>query len=99
MARLAQDGRRARAGVLWCSFLPDSTAMPPRVAFAIGRAVGSSVVRNRLRRQLRVILAAADLPPGSLLVGVRPAGAGRSFHELTSDVEALVRQLAKAAES
>src|SRR5215210_6013981 len=36
--RLAAEGLRARAGVLWCTFLPDPSASPPRVAFAIGRA-------------------------------------------------------------
>ncbi len=61
-ARLAQDGVRARAGVLWCTFLPDPSASPPRVAFAIGRAVGPAVVRNQVRRRLRVLLAAAHEP-------------------------------------
>jgi ribonuclease P protein component len=67
------------------------------VAFAISRAVGSSVVRNRLRRRLRVLLTEAELPSGSFLVGVRPAGAARSFPELSSDVDALVSQIRRAS--
>jgi ribonuclease P protein component len=67
------------------------------VAFAISRAVGSSVVRNRLRRQLRVLLTQAELPSGSFLVGVRPAGAARSFRELSSDVDALVSQIRRVS--
>ena len=57
--RLTREGRRARAGVLWCTFLHDPSASPPRVAFAIGRAIGSSVVRNRVRRRLRAVLSSA----------------------------------------
>lgn len=52
----------------------------PCVAFAIGRRVGSAVVRNRLRRRLRDELTtlARDqrLPPGAYLVGLAPAAAG-----------------------
>ena len=98
-ARLSQDGLRTRAGVLWCTFLPDPSASPPRVAFAIGRAVGPAVFRNRLRRRLRALLSAdpnpATLPPGWYLIGARPAAAARSFPQLSSDVEALVRSVAQ----
>ena len=46
---------------------------PPRVAYAIGRSVGSAVVRNRIRRRLRVIVAARvdDLTPGAYLIAAR----------------------------
>ena len=68
--------------------------VPPRVAFAIGRAVGPAVVRNRLRRRLRALAAerarAGDVARcsrhGSLLVGARPAAAERSFEELGVEV-------------
>lgn len=99
-ARLSQDGLRTRAGVLWCTFLPDPSASPPRVAFAIGRAVGPAVVRNHLRRRLRALLSvdpattpSRALPPGWYLIGARPAAAERSFPQLSSDVEALVRSI------
>lgn len=95
-ARLAHEGRRARAGVLWCTFLDDPSASPPRVAFAIGRAIGSSVVRNQVRRRLRAALSAAPLPPGYYLVGARPEVAARSFAELTRDVAALVGSVSRA---
>lgn len=46
----------------------------PCVAFAISRKVGSAVVRNRLRRQLRDEVAslarAGRLPTGAYLVGL-----------------------------
>jgi ribonuclease P protein component len=101
-ARLSHDGVRARAGVLWCTFLPDPSASPPRVAFAIGRAVGPAVVRNQVRRRLRALLGSSStttaLPPGWYLIGGRPAIAERSFPQLSSDVEALVASVrAKSA--
>lgn len=51
-------------------------ATPPAVAFAIGRPLGTAVVRNRLRRRLReIVRARADLlePGCTYLFG---AGAG-----------------------
>ncbi len=51
----------------------------PCVAFAIGRKVGTAVVRNRLRRRLRDELAALGraglLAPGAYLIGLAPAAA------------------------
>ena len=45
-----------------------------RIGYAIPRSVGSAVVRNRLRRRLRAVLAEldteADLPGGNHLVRV-----------------------------
>jgi ribonuclease P protein component len=95
VARVACDGRRIRAGVLWCSHLPDPAATPPRVAFAIGRAVGGSVVRNRVRRRVRELLRlqSTAMPPGWYLVGASAAAADRSFDELRSDVDTLIRRL------
>ena len=95
-ARLTRDGRRSRAGVLWCTALSDPTASPPRVAFAIGRAVGTAVTRNLVRRRLRQLLAAAALPPGWYLIGARPDAADRSFDELATDVERLVRSITRS---
>ena len=98
-ARLSQDGLRTRAGVLWCTFLPDPSASPPRVAFAIGRAVGPAVTRNQVRRRLRALLTTVSdsgaLAPGWYLVGARPDAAARSFAQLSSDVEALVASVAR----
>jgi len=97
--RLASEGRRARAGVLWCTYVldPPGTATPPRVAYALGRALGPAVVRNRVRRRLRVMLqqasSAADLPSGSFLFGAQPAAASRSYDELQFDLQQLLRRV------
>lgn len=55
-----------------------------RVAYAIGRAVGSAVVRNRIRRRLRSIVAARvdDLEPGAYLIAVRREALTMPFAEL-----------------
>jgi ribonuclease P protein component len=77
-------------------------ADPPKVAFAIGRSVGTAVRRNRVRRRLRAILRElagrpdAPLGAGSYLVTVRPAVTTLSYQELRSLVEDLVRQIPTA---
>jgi ribonuclease P protein component len=88
--RLADEGRRTRAGVLWCTYIPDPVATPPRVAYALGRAIGPAVVRNRLRRRLRALLDATTLPPGFYLIGAQPIAAQRSRSELEFDLLKLV---------
>ena len=67
------------------------------MAFSIGRAYGPAVARNRLRRQLRAILAELDrqrpLPPGLLMIGARPAAIELTFDQLTTIVSSLVDEL------
>ena len=91
--RLRRDGVRVRTDPLWCSFVPDPNLVPPQVAFAIGRAVGSAVRRNRLRRRLRAVLAACDIPPGLYLVGARAPACEQTFAELEQTVQALVSRI------
>ncbi|MCZ7535592.1 MAG: ribonuclease P protein component [Acidimicrobiia bacterium] len=58
--RSLAGGRRLRSGVLTLvrhdggnGSSPGATQTPPRIAFAVPRSVGGSVVRNRVRRRLR----------------------------------------------
>jgi ribonuclease P protein component len=60
------------------------------VAYAVGRAIGPAVVRNRLRRQLRAVLMTTTLPPGWYLIGAQPIAAQRSQSELAFDLDKLV---------
>jgi ribonuclease P protein component len=90
---LSRDGHRSRAGVLWCTYVLDPAAEQPQVAYAIGRAYGPAVVRNRTRRQLRSLLAERQLPPGLYLIGARPDAASRSFGELAIDLDRLLSRL------
>jgi ribonuclease P protein component len=66
-----------------------------RVAYAIGRSVGSAVTRNRLRRRLRAIIAsqASSMPPGWYLIGATPAAASLSFAALQEMTLELLRRV------
>ena len=81
-----------RRGPITVTWLPGDPAVPPRVAYAIGRGVGGAVVRNRIRRRLRALTheVRARLEPGAYLIGAAPEAATVSFGELrTSLCEAL----------
>jgi ribonuclease P protein component len=93
--RFRRDGRRARVGPLWMSVIADPAAVPPRMAFSVGRSVGSAPVRNRIRRRLRAVARAqaGELAPGWYLVGGDVDVARSPF----SLVEEQFRQAAKAA--
>jgi len=84
-ATLRRQGRRVRRNGLSVTWLPGpDDGTPPRVAYAIGRRCGGAVVRNRLRRRLRAIVAelAPDLPPGTYLIGTDVSVAALDHGEL-----------------
>lgn len=85
---LRRHGRRARSGPITVTWLPGPPGTPPRLACSIGRHVGSAVVRNRVRRRIRSILAEAapDLPPGTYLVGTGAAAADLTYGDLRHTV-------------
>ncbi len=97
--RLRREGTRLRIDPLWCSFVPDPEVTPTRVAFSIGRATGNAVVRNRLRRRLRAILAVSEPPPGVALVGAAPAAAELTFDELSLVMSSLVAAMHERAQA
>ena len=69
---------------------------PPRVAYAIGRGVGTAVVRNRVRRRLRAATRAHrdQLEPGhAYLVSSGPAAATRTYAELSTSLHDTLRAL------
>ncbi len=88
---------------MWCSFVNDPAASPLQVAFSVGRSVGSATRRNRLRRRLRVIVAAAaprsGLDGGWLMIGAKPAATELTFEQLRVEVDTLVQLVAPAAVS
>jgi len=82
--------------------LADSTAAVPRAGFVVGKSVGGAVVRNRVRRQLRHIVAGHlnRLPPGStLVVRALPLAAGASSADLARDFEAALARADRAGRS
>ena len=94
---LRRSGRRVRSGALSVTWLPGTAATPPELAFAIGRPVGSAVVRNRMRRRLRSIFTelAPELRPGTYLVGARPAAATLDYGDLRRIVSTALTELAE----
>jgi ribonuclease P protein component len=95
--RLRRGGTRIHDTSLWCTFLSDPLISPARTAFAIGRAVGPAVRRNRLRRRLRVLLQrrarTRPLPPGLLLIGARRSAVELTFDELGAELDRLLDRL------
>lgn len=93
-ARLAREGSRIRTSSLWCTYLPDPGAEPPRLAFAIGRAVGPAVTRNRVRRRLRALLSTGiEPPPGWYLIGARPSVTELTFDQLGAELTTLLAKI------
>jgi ribonuclease P protein component len=91
---LSRDGRRIRRSNLWCRWCPLPQRNSTHVAFAIDRAFGSAVARNRLRRRWREILRQIDrttpLPPGLLLIGPTPATGELTFDALRTSTAELI---------
>lgn len=72
-----------------------SAADAPSVGFVVSKAVGNAVVRNRVKRRMRAIVAnhMRDLPPGVLIV-VRalPESATADFARLDADLSSCLRR-------
>lgn len=96
-ARLGREGTRIRRSALWCSWCPDPDSTTTSVAFAISRAYGPAVTRNRLRRRLRAILRQLDaiepLPPITLLIGVRPSPIELTFDQTQQELVEMIQQI------
>lgn len=101
---VVRSGRRAGAKRLVIHLrAPADRLIPPgqpaRAGFVVSKAVGNSVTRHRLTRQLRPLMLSrlTALPPGTdVVVRVLPAAAGSSSAELAADLD---RTLAAAARS
>jgi len=85
-AALRTDGVRRRSGPVVITARLEPDASQARVAYAIGRPVGTAVTRNRVRRRLRAIVRSTELAPGSYLVSVSPAASTMTFSELEGHV-------------
>jgi ribonuclease P protein component len=94
---LARDGTRIRRSALWCTWCPDPDSTHASVAFAISRAYGPAVDRNRLRRRIRAILREIDnqspLPPNLMLMGARPTAIELTFDQLKSTVSSMIEEM------
>jgi ribonuclease P protein component len=99
--RIRAEGSRFNHGELWMVWVADGAALPPRVGFAIGRAVGTAVDRNRVRRRLRALIASraalGRFPAGLYLIGAKPAAVSASFSSLGADLDRLLALAARKA--
>jgi ribonuclease P protein component len=71
------------------------TDAPGRAGFVVGRSVGGSVVRHRVTRRLRHLMAVhlEVLPAGTdIVVRALPAAAAASADELAGDVSSCMRR-------
>ena len=92
-----RGGRRAGRRTLVVHLSRARTEAPTRVGFVVSKAVGNSVVRNRVKRQLRHIASdrIGTLPSGSsLVVRANPAAAGAKTlaADFDSALTSLLRQ-------
>jgi ribonuclease P protein component len=75
------------------------TPAPAQVGFVVSKAVGSAVVRNRVKRRLRALLADRldRIPPGVLVVvRANPASASVSSRELAADLDVVLPRALQA---
>jgi len=98
--RTLRSGRRAGgavvAGCLLLAAGPVSNEAEPKVGLVVSRAVGSAVVRNRVKRRLRELMRrrVASLPGGCLLVlRAHPAAAGARQADLAADLDLVLGRL------
>jgi len=98
---LSRSRARARSGPLRLAWSPPPDDDDPgtvRVAYAVPRALGTAVVRNRVRRRLRAmtaeLAAAGDLAPGLHLVGAAPGAEALPAAELRRHLRTAARALA-----
>ena len=97
--RGSRSGRKLLAGHL---LVPAAGAAgedcPPRAGFVVSRAVGNAVVRNRVRRRLRVLVREylSSLPRGSLLVvRAHPQAATASQADLAAELDLVMSTLVR----
>jgi ribonuclease P protein component len=93
--RALAAGRRRRRGVLTVTCAPVAGG-PPRVAYVVGRRVGTAVVRNQVRRRLRAVVQAeaSNLAPAHVyLVQASPQAALCTYSELQATFRAILRDL------
>jgi ribonuclease P protein component len=100
--RVLRMGRRAGGSVVAGHLLlvgsdgPVRSGDPAKVGFIVSRAVGSAVVRNRVKRRLRELMRrrVASLPGGCLLVlRAYPAAASARQEDLAADLDLVIGRL------
>ena len=92
-SEVMRKGRRARHPLLQFVALRTDSGIT-RVGFSVGKQVGGAVIRNRVKRRLRMIVRGMDWIPGFDLVIVARSGAeSASYGELERIVSQNARKL------
>ncbi|SCF43582.1 ribonuclease P protein component [Micromonospora mirobrigensis] len=71
----------------------EENSAPTRAGFVVSKAVGSAVVRNKVRRRLRHLVRErlTGLPAGTtLVVRAQPSAADTSYARLGTDLDAAI---------
>jgi ribonuclease P protein component len=93
---VTRTGRRAGGRTLSAHLAVVPGGEPAKVGFVVSRAVGSAVVRNRVKRRLRELMRVrlAGLPDGCMVVvRVHPAAAEARQADLAADLDPVLRRL------
>ncbi|MBK5308152.1 MAG: ribonuclease P protein component [Frankiaceae bacterium] len=93
---VVRRGRRASRPLLTVHLLAAADPAPARAGLVISKAVGGSVVRSRVARQLRHLLreVVPGLPPGSrLVVRAAPSAADAGSAALDRDLRSALDRL------
>ncbi|MCX6398739.1 MAG: ribonuclease P protein component [Propionibacteriales bacterium] len=101
----SRRGRRAGSRSVVTHLLPPegtqvvgvpAAPVMPRVGFVVSKAVGTAVVRNRVKRQLRHAMREriGSLPAGSLLVvRAQSVAAASTYPELVADLDRCLQRV------
>ncbi|MFM7047495.1 MAG: ribonuclease P protein component [Actinomycetota bacterium] len=90
-----RKGRVVRDECFSLRFVTDGAAGGVRVAFSTPKRIGSAVVRNRLRRQVRELMRArADrLPSGWYLIGIEHPAVDNDWGQLGMALDHLLNRV------
>jgi ribonuclease P protein component len=93
--RIVRRGRRASSSVAVIYCLPSREAAGPRFGLIVSSKVGNAVHRNRVRRRIRAICAAATFVPSTSDVVIRalPGAVDAGWDTLRSDIESGLRRV------
>ena len=92
-AGTVRGGRRVSRGSVVVHYIPPASAgepHPAKAGFVVSKAVGGAVLRNKVKRRLRHLVAErlAALPPGStIVVRALPSAASAGYPAMGKDFD------------